>query len=117
MRKRIATWLFSSAACLAAAGCATSQTCDQRYAASPQFVASTCRFRNMDNPQALPSQSSWKIWSRFLTQGKEGTVPVDPIPLRRRDRAQLDALAGDANHIIRLGQGARWRIESLSAIE
>ena len=37
----------------------------------------------MDNPQALPSQSSWKIWSRFFTATKEGTVPVDPIPVRR----------------------------------
>lgn len=119
MRKRIATWLFSSAACLAAAACATSESCDQRYTASPQFVAATCRFRNMDNPQALPSQNGWKIWSRFLTQGKEGTVPVDPIPVRRLDRAQLDALAGDANHIIRLGhsshllklRGSYWLID------
>lgn len=105
-RKHVATWTLACVGCFAAAGHATSETCDPRYAASPQFVAATCRFRNMDNPQALPSQSSWKIWSRFLTQPKEGTVPVDPIPVRRLDRAQLDALPTDANHIIRLGHSS-----------
>ena len=105
-RRCIAAWLGLGAACLAAAGCATSETCDAGLAASPQFSVAGCRFRNMDNPQALPSQSGWKIWTRFLTLGKQGTVPVDPIPVRRLERAALDALDPAANHVIRLGHSS-----------
>ncbi|MDM0086073.1 MULTISPECIES: MBL fold metallo-hydrolase [unclassified Variovorax] len=65
-----------------------------------------CRFRNMPNPQALPSESGWKIWSRFLTATKQGTVPVDPIPVRKLDRAALDALDPAANHVVRLGHSS-----------
>ena len=106
IRRRLATWLGLGAACLLAAGCATSETCDKRIAASPQLRPGSCLFRNMDNPQALPSQGTWKIWSRFFTATKEGTVPVDPIPVRRLDRDALDALDPAANHVIRLGHSS-----------
>ena len=55
-----------------ASGCAVSQTaCDPRSAASPQ-ADGQCGFSNMPNPEAKPSQTSWKIWSRFLTANKKG---------------------------------------------
>ena len=99
-------WIAASAAALALAGCASGDNCDPRVAASPQRAATGCGFRNMDNPQALPSQSSWKIWSRFFTATKVGTVPVDPIPVRPLNRAMLDALDPSANHVIRLGHSS-----------
>ncbi len=88
------------------AGCAStaSSACETPYAASPQFK--DCNFQNLPNPQALPSASQWKIWSRFLTATKTGTVPVDPIPVQELDAAQLDALDRDANHVIRLGHSS-----------
>lgn len=88
------------------AGCAStaSSACEAPYAASPQFK--DCNFQNLPNPQALPSANSWKIWSRFLTATKTGTVPVDPIPVQELDAAQLDALDRDANHVIRLGHSS-----------
>lgn len=93
-------------AALLASGCAVSQTaCDARSAASPQ-AAGECRFRNMPNPDAKPSQGTWAIWSRFFTASKEGTVPIDPIPVRRLDRAALEALDPAANHIVRLGHSS-----------
>ena len=105
---------------LAAAGCATGQPCPARATAAPQDDEG-CHFRNLPNPQALPSQSGWKIWSRFITAGKEGTVPVDPIPVRRLTRAQLDALDPAANHVVRLGhsshllklRGSYWLIDPM----
>ncbi len=116
--KQALGWFLSLVACLAVVGCAT-RTCDGPYTASPQFDAAACVFRNMDNPQALPSQGGLRIWSRFFLQGKVGTVPIDPIPVRPLDRAQLDALADDANHIVRLGhsshllklRGSYWLID------
>ena len=103
---------------LAAVGCATGQPCPARATAAPQDDEG-CHFRNLPNPQALPSQSGWKIWSRFITAGKEGTVPVDPIPVRRLTREQLDALDPAANHLVRLGhsshlmklRGSYWLID------
>jgi len=53
-----------------------------------------------------PRQSTWKIWSRLLTGTKVGTVPARSIPVRRIDRAGLDALDPAANHIIRLGHSS-----------
>jgi L-ascorbate metabolism protein UlaG (beta-lactamase superfamily) len=81
-------------------------TCDPRIAKSPQFQAEDCRFQNPPNPQAKPNRSTWDIWSRFFFESKEGTVPVDAIPVRRMDRAALAALPSDANHIIRLGHSS-----------
>ena len=97
------------------AGAETPDPSGQRAASSPQYEAASRRFRNMDNPQAKASASGWAIWSRFLMQKKEGTVPVDPIPVRMLDRATLDALDNQSSHIIRLGHsshmlklGGRW---------
>jgi L-ascorbate metabolism protein UlaG (beta-lactamase superfamily) len=87
-------------------GCAARQgECDARAKASPQATAD-CHFRNRPNADARPTESGWKIWTRFLFQSKVGTVPVDPIPVRRLDRAMLDALDPAANHIVRLGHSS-----------
>ena len=97
------------AACLLvavlAAGCAGNR-CDATYAASPQFSTATCLFGNAENPTALPSQPGWKIWMRFLGPKPPGTEPTDPIPVRRLDRAALDALDPAGNHIVRLGHSS-----------
>ena len=98
-------WL-AGAAGLAAAGCATAQSCSTPYAASPQFSVEQCVFRNLENPQAQPSQPAWKIWSRFLTPAPPGTVPVDPIPVRPLTPAALAALDPAANHLVRLGHSS-----------
>ncbi len=105
-RQRVAAWLCLGLASLAAAGCATAETCDKALAASPQFSAQDCVFQNLQNPQAKPSQPGWKIWSRFLEPAPPGTTPIDPIPLRKLDRAMLDALDASANHVIRLGHSS-----------
>ena len=118
LRQAAGRMALVAALALAAAGCATSQPCPARATAAPQDDDG-CHFRNLPNPQALPSQSGWKIWSRFITAGKEGTVPVDPIPVRRLTRAQLDALDPAANHVVRLGhsshllklRGSYWLID------
>ncbi|HSW07473.1 MBL fold metallo-hydrolase [Aquabacterium sp.] len=102
---RLAARLLLAFSCLAAAGCATGGACDPRLSASPQLGAD-CRFQNLPNPQALPAQGSWTIWSRFLFADKQGTVPVDAIPVRRLDRAALDALDPAANHVVRLGHSS-----------
>ncbi|MES2413650.1 MAG: MBL fold metallo-hydrolase [Pseudomonadota bacterium] len=89
-----------------ASGCAVSQTaCDPRSAASPQ-ASGDCHFSNMPNPDAKPSQTSWKIWSRFFFGTKQGSMPVDAIPVRRIDPAALAALDPAANHIVRLGHSS-----------
>jgi L-ascorbate metabolism protein UlaG (beta-lactamase superfamily) len=90
---------------LALVGCAAAPPCPARQAASPQSDGA-CGFKNAPNPKALPSQDGWTIWTRFLTQAKVGTVPVDPIPVRRLDRAALEALDPAATHIIRLGHSS-----------
>ena len=100
-------------------GCASTPACGPGLTASPQLAADDCRFRNVDNPDIQPTQSSWRIWSRFFFGKKEGTVPVDAIPVQPVTRAQLDALPNDANHIVRLGhsshllklQGRYWLID------
>ena len=120
LRQAAGRMALVAALALAAAGCATSQPCPARATAAPQDDDG-CHFRNLPNPQALPSQSGWKIWSRFITAGKEGTVPVDPIPVRRLTRAQLDALDPAANHVVRLGhsshllklRGTYWLIDPM----
>ena len=70
------------------------------------FRTQGCVFQNADNPKAQPSQPAWKIWTRFLSPAPPGTVPVDAIPVRKLDRAMLDALDPAANHIIRLGHSS-----------
>jgi L-ascorbate metabolism protein UlaG (beta-lactamase superfamily) len=85
---------------------AVAQDCDSRLAKSAQFVAQDCRFQNLPNPDAKPQRSAWDIWSRLVLEKKQGTVPVDPIPVRMLDRAALDALDVTANHIIRLGHSS-----------
>ena len=87
-------------AALALGGSALAQICTPTWTASPQFSDDGCVFENMLNPKAQPSQPAWKIWSRFLDRRQPGTAPVDPIPVRRLDRAALDALdpAGQPHH-------------------
>ncbi|MBN8495069.1 MAG: MBL fold metallo-hydrolase [Burkholderiales bacterium] len=98
----------------------THAACPPRIASSPQ-ADGECGFRNSPNPQAQPSRSGWEIWTRFIVAKKEGTVPVDPIPVRRLDRAALEALDGSGAHIVRLGhsshllklQGRYWLIDPM----
>ena len=97
-------WL--AAALVAAHAHARAAECDARLARSPQFAAQDCTFRNPPNPDAKPHLSNWRNWTRFLFQDKQGTVPLDPIPVRMLDRAALDALDAGANHIIRLGHSS-----------
>jgi len=85
---------------------ARAESCDPRYAASPQFVAADCAFKNPPNPDAKPSRSGWEIWTRMLMEKKVGTVPTEPIPVRPLDRAALDKLDGGANHVVRLGHSS-----------
>jgi L-ascorbate metabolism protein UlaG (beta-lactamase superfamily) len=80
--------------------------CEGSYTASPQFSATDCVFQNQQNPQAQPSQPPWKIWTRFLQPADPTTAPVDPIPVRKLARAELDALDPAANHVIRLGHSS-----------
>ena len=100
-RHALACLLALSGALLART--AAAEECDPRFLKSPQFIAEDCTFRNPPNPDAKPGLSSWQNWRRFLLQKKEGTVPVDPIPVRMLERAALEALDPAANHIIRLG--------------
>ena len=102
MRLLPALLLVGCAAALA--GCATSGDCDARYAGSPQRQG--CLFANAPNPQAKASAGTWTIWSRFLFDTKVGTVPVDPIPVQPLSTAQLEALAPQANHVVRLGHSS-----------
>ena len=102
---KLQAWLGATALVLGATGCATGQPCDPRPTAAPH-IDDGCRFRNLPNADALPSKDAWTIWSRFFTAKKEGTVPVDPIPVRPLTRAQLDALDPAANHVVRLGHSS-----------
>ena len=76
---------------------AAAQECDGRYAESPQYAAEECKFQNPPNPQAKPHRSTWDIYMRFIVAKKEGTVPMDPIPVRKLERAELDALDAASN--------------------
>lgn len=86
------------------AGCATAQPASPA-APSPQRGADG-NYHNPPNPGARASQGALRIWTRFFLQSKQGTVPVDPIPVQPLTRAQLDALPGDANHLVRLGHSS-----------
>jgi L-ascorbate metabolism protein UlaG (beta-lactamase superfamily) len=100
-------------------GCASVGDCQSPYAQSPQFK--DCRFANPPNPLTPPGASTWANWTRFLTQSKHGTVPVDPLPVRPVSTEQLEALDARANHFVRLGhsavllklQGAYWLIDPM----
>ena len=95
------------------------ESCAPSYAASPQFDATACRFRNPPNPHARTQSSSMEIWWRILTEKKVGTVPLDPVPIRMLNRDALDALDPRALHVIRLGhsshllklRGSYWLID------
>ena len=89
---------------LVLAACTSTGSCESPYAQSPQFKG--CGFQNPVNPEALPSASGWKIWTRFLFGTKVGTVPVDAIPVQALSTAQLDALDVSANHVVRLGHSS-----------
>jgi L-ascorbate metabolism protein UlaG (beta-lactamase superfamily) len=106
IRMRI-SWAAMLAACFLLAAPGTfAQTCDQRYAASPQFDAAQCLFQNPPNPETKPQRSAWDIWTRLLLEKKVGTVPVDPIPVRLLDHTALERLDPAANHVIRLGHSS-----------
>jgi L-ascorbate metabolism protein UlaG (beta-lactamase superfamily) len=76
------------------------------FSKSPQFALQDCRFQNLPNPDAKPNRSTWDIWSRFFLESKQGTVPIDPVPVRPMDGAALGALDDSSNHIIRLGHSS-----------
>lgn len=103
---RVVRGVLLPACALLLAAAAHAQPCDARFARSPQFDAQACTFRNPPNPDAKPHRSGWDIWSRMILEKKQGTVPIDPIPVRTMDRAALDALDAEANHIIRLGHSS-----------
>jgi L-ascorbate metabolism protein UlaG (beta-lactamase superfamily) len=105
MRRFICGCLLPLFSALLPAG-ARAADCDPSFAQSRQFAPADCRFQNPPNPEARPHRSSVEIWSRLLLERKQGTVPVDAIPVRMLDRAALDALDVSANHIIRLGHSS-----------
>ena len=119
LQRRAAFAALVGAAVLVTSGGVAGETCDPVLAASPQFSIEGCVFQNPSNPLAPPSQPAWKIWSRFLAAAPPGATPVDAIPLRKFDRASLDALDPAANHVIRLGhsshllklRGTYWLID------
>lgn len=103
----LSTWACTTA--LVASGCASSAPGASSQASPPASspqAGPDGRFQNMPNPQALPAQGGWAIWTRFLFEKKEGTVPVDPIPVRTLTRAALDALDPAAVHVVRLGHSS-----------
>ena len=93
-----------AAACALLAGCSSNSGCEARYDASPQFKG--CTFQNMDNPDVLPNQSGWKIWTRFFFETKTDSVPTDAIPVKPLTPAALEALDAQANHVVRLGHSS-----------
>jgi L-ascorbate metabolism protein UlaG (beta-lactamase superfamily) len=99
-----AAFLFAAVACLLI-GCAWVHAGEPAPLLSPQ-LGDDGRFRNPPNPTVGATQGGWKIWSRFFFESKSGTVPLDPIPVRRLDRAALEALDPAANHIVRLGHSS-----------
>lgn len=91
------------ASLLMLSGCASAQP--TALAPSAQRGADGI-YRNPPNPEARASQGALRIWARFFLQSKQGTVPVDAIPVQPLTRAQLDALPNDANHLVRLGHSS-----------
>jgi L-ascorbate metabolism protein UlaG (beta-lactamase superfamily) len=109
--------LLAFASLLLLTHCASPGDCGTPYGASPQYR--DCAFANPPNLDTPPGAGGWKIWTRFLFSKKEGTVPVDPIPVQRLSAARLQALDDGANHVVRLGhsshllklQGRYWLID------
>ncbi len=101
---RRGTALAAAGCCALFAGCSTAGGGEPRYDSSPQFKDGV--FRNMANPDVLPSASAWRIWTRFIVAKKVDTVPVDPIPVQPLARADLEALDASANHVVRLGHSS-----------
>jgi len=115
-------WLARSACgagLLWLAGCSAPPPCAAPADAAPRSASGGCLYENMANADARPNAGTFRIWSRFFFATKEGTVPVDAIPVQPLTPAQLDALPADANHIVRLGhsshllklQGRYWLID------
>ena len=112
-------WLIATACSVGACSSTPDEESQRRYQASQQYSAQDKRFQNAPNPNALPTASGFKIWSRFLFGDKTGTVPQDAIPVKAVTPAQLQALPDSGNHIIRLGhsshllklQGRYWLID------
>ena len=100
--------LLAMAAALAAVPAAQAEACDSRYAASPQFAAAECRFQNPPNPDLKPNRGTWDIWSRFFFESKQGTVPVDPIPVRKLDRAAASLAEFRERHEMTYAARATW---------
>ncbi len=98
--------LLLTALCFLAPALASAADCDPRFARSTQFSAQDCLFQNPPNPNVKPQRSTWEIYTRLLLEKKQGTVPVDPVPVRMLDRAALAALDNTSNHIIRLGHSS-----------
>jgi len=107
------------AVCFLITSCATVGDCNPAYAHSPQYK--NCLFANPPNPDTPPGAGTWTIWSRFIFASKQGTVPVDPIPVQPLTPAALQALDAQANHVVRLGhsshllklQGKFWLIDPM----
>ncbi len=105
------------ALCLFITSCASSGDCSPTYARSAQYK--NCLFANPPNPDTPPGAGTWTIWSRFIFASKQGTVPLDPIPVQPLTPAALQALDTQANHVVRLGhsshllklQGKFWLID------
>lgn len=115
--RRGAALAAAAGCCAFVSGCSAAGGGETRYESSPQFKDGL--FRNMANPEAQPSASAWRIWSRFLVAKKVDTMPVDPIPVQPIGTADLEALDAATNHVVRLGhsshllklQGKFWLID------
>lgn len=107
------------AVCFFITSCASSGDCNPAYANSPQYK--NCLFANPPNPDTPQGAGTWTIWSRFIFASKQGTVPVDPVPVQPLTPAALQALDAQANHVVRLGhsshllklQGKFWLIDPM----
>jgi L-ascorbate metabolism protein UlaG (beta-lactamase superfamily) len=110
MSYRRFTSFMAACGCLAAVSTAPAagpQDAAPRAALASRLNAETQRYENLPNPGAQSNRSGWDIWSRFIFGGKpDNTVPTDAIPVRRLDRAALDALDDDGSHVIRLGHSS-----------
>lgn len=100
-----ASFLVAAVVCLLI-GCASVRAGEPAATLLSPQLGDDGRFHNPPNPTAGATQSAWKIWFRFLCESKSGTVPLDPIPVRRLERAALESLDPAANHIVRLGHSS-----------